>query len=320
MNKLKQAFTLTEIIITIAIMGILFVISLSYIINSQEKTYHKLYVRAYNTLLNGSEYIKNDVIVHNDKVRDIALRDHLQPDPADMETYPYKLDDYIEKLASEPHQKEGSTETISGYMNTTAYNKNQTYTIANLDNDNEINLTPTFIASNGMRYYFISGQYNTQPTNDITRESNYFIVWIDLNGPRSPNITRPKYNSAKTQIVKRPDIVPFAIYRRNGQVLPLGYPTYDPMYMLARTEYADPDVKKAKIFRAYNDARYAAYLGYRWNNDVNSMNFNSVESSSLNFTTKIPSTFKQNNYSYDNNCYSPNNKNTSYPPCTLEIR
>ena len=58
-----------------------------------------------------------------------------------------------------------------------------------------------------------------------------YIVYTDINGKKSPN----RLNLEEGNELY-PDIVPFAVTTR-GEVIPMGYPIYDTMYLSAQVRY-----------------------------------------------------------------------------------
>ncbi|HIS88619.1 TPA: prepilin-type N-terminal cleavage/methylation domain-containing protein [Candidatus Avigastranaerophilus faecigallinarum] len=78
--------------------------------------------------------------------------------------------------------------------------------ISNLDYNN-----PTFIATNGQRYYLSEWTYNSQ----ISDTYGYRLIAVDLNGTARPNKTE------RDGLNPPPDIITFMIMD-NGEVYPLG--------------------------------------------------------------------------------------------------
>ena len=100
---------------------------------------------------------------------------------------------------------DNSSETDNSTNNSSMSSFEEPY-IKNLDYDK-----PTFIATNGQRYYLSEWTYNS----NISETYGFRLIAIDLNGTSRPNSTE------RDSLTPPPDIVTFMIMD-NGEVYPLG--------------------------------------------------------------------------------------------------
>ena len=88
--------------------------------------------------------------------------------------------------------------------------------------------------------------------SDANYELKYFIVWVDLNGDRNPNIAEWNKN-------KPSDIVPFVV-TTSGGVIPIGAPTIDTRYITVRIKYpSDSSLKYSPKSMNFLEGQIAAY-------------------------------------------------------------
>ena len=88
--------------------------------------------------------------------------------------------------------------------------------------------------------------------SDANYELKYFIVWVDLNGDRNPNIAEWNKN-------KPSDIVPFVV-TTSGSVIPIGGPTIDTRYTTVRIKYpSDSSLKYSPKSMNFLEGQIAAY-------------------------------------------------------------
>lgn len=305
MNRIQRdrkkricAFTLFETLITIAIIGVIAVISLMLMVNNQEKAYGKLYAKAYSTLRTAAYNIEMDVEDHNTKANEAANEQNkAQADPDELKEFPKTLEDFCKELVGDG----------ASYINTSRQScatvSNTTFTSAS---GAQIDVTPSFISTDGLYYYF----------TDVT-DDNYFLMWVDINGQRRPNTSLMKNK-------KLPDVVPFAISKNNGTVIPLGIPVYDVRYMKARVVYASPTMERDySVPLTFSQARSVAYANRTFALEPLSKNFDSDYTSALNFRSMLPAGFQipaTPSTTLVKAC--PNtgyNVTTDFPPCTVEV-
>lgn len=296
--KKSGAFTLFETLITIAIIGVIAVISLMLMVNNQEKAYGKLYAKAYSTLKTAAYNIEMDVEDFNTKANEAANEQNKsQADEADLKKFPKTLDEFCKELVGDG----------ASYINTTKQSctaiNNTTFISAS---GAQINVAPSFMSTDGLYYYF----------TDV-EDDNYFLMWVDINGERRPNTSLMKNK-------KLPDVVPFAISKNNGTVIPLGIPVYDIRYMKARVVYASPTMERDfSVPLTFSQARSVAYANRTFALEPLSKNFDADTTSALNFKAMIPTDFKiptTPSSTLVKSC--PNsgyNVTTDFPPCTVEV-
>lgn len=297
-NSKQRAFTLFETLITIAIIGVIAVITLMLLVNQQEKAYGKLYAKAYNTLKTAAYNIEMDVEDHNTKANEAANeQNQSQADAEDLKEFPKTLEEFCKELVGDGASYINTTKQSCTAVNNTVFT---TATGANIEAE------PSFIASDGLYYYFTDVQ-----------DTNYFLMWVDINGKRRPN----------TSLItnkKLPDVVPFAISKKNGTVIPLGFPVYDIRYMKARVVYSSPTMERDfSVPLTFSQARSVAYANKTFTLEPLSKNFDNDITSALNFKSMLPVGFKipvTPSTSLVKPC--PNigyNTTTDFPPCTVEV-
>ena len=156
----------------------------------------------------------------------------------------------------------------AGYCNTNISTRATTLT----DNFNDI--TPDFIANNGMRFYITGGLKQTKVRDDITKTSNsdveFHIIYVDIDGTDGQNS------------IGAGDVVAFAV-TDNADVIPLGLPAYDKHYLSVRVIYPDSaedegkDVENLSEAMSYYDAIHTAWGGLQTIDDMRTIDFNNFE-------------------------------------------
>ena len=208
MNK-KSAFTLAELLITMAIIGILIVLgfkTLEHIDRSVKYTYSNVYFSLDRALYNAYYYtnLSNPFVT-----KDIV--DGAEVDVPE-EAHPRRL-----------------CEMLTEYINTSQVNCDADAVTASGNefdtSQSTLAQTPHFIASNGVKFYI---------SNVLPEESDaphhFMLIYADMNGDKKPNSIN--YNPPGVE----PDIFAFAALDI-GRVCPLGPPEVDPNYMKTRVSY-----------------------------------------------------------------------------------
>ena len=200
MNK-KSAFTVIEIVITMAIIGIIAVLGYQALV-SVDKSVKYSYSNAYYNL---------DRALYN------ALYFTNLPNPFVKKDF---IDGIKTDVPEEEHPKR-LCEMLTEYINTTSVNCNAP---AVSDSGTDLN-SPHFISTNGMRFYIS----NLMPDTD-NAEHYFMLVFVDVNGAQEPNSM--DYEPPETD----PDIFAFAALDI-GRVCPLGPPEVDLRFMQTRVQY-----------------------------------------------------------------------------------
>lgn len=297
----KKAFTLFESLLVIMIIGILVLLSLKILKNADEKAYGELYTKAYTTLNTAAYNVQYNVERHNDQAHLEAQREgNSVAADSELKRFPD-----VEKTVVNPTDQELCTALTSndkGYINVVSSNCATSTSNTNMI-ANTIPSTPTFVTTDGMKYYFAT------PADSTT----FFYVWVDINGNRRPNSTT--FVTGK----KRPDIVPFIISKENGVVVPQGIPTYDITYLKARVLSSNPDldVDYSRIMTFY-EAQRIAFDGSTWtldplSNNIAAFNKQITDAKMLKPTpdNTIKSTLKCSKTGY--------NTTRDFPPCTVGV-
>ncbi len=233
MKKNKKGFTLGEVLVCVAIIGVIMAISVQSI-RIVKSSYTSLAYFSFNTLkLMTAELYAGDMptgglkdsdgntlssAVTKCKKSDGTIVNVIKPDnePAESTEIPF---------CSQIGQQGGSRtnlfcNTLVAMSNTvgatncddlasSAMNsETQEPYISSYDYD-----SPSFIATNGQRYYITEWAFNSA----VSSEFGYRLVGIDLNGKSGPNKTDTESESTS----RPPDIVTFLVMD-NGEVYPLG--------------------------------------------------------------------------------------------------
>ena len=149
--------------------------------------------------------------------------------------------------------------------------------------------TPHFIANNGMRFFFTykiteRNVSDNEPTNPITQDIEYYVVFIDLDGEAGQNS------------VSAGDVVAFAV-TMNADVIPLGRPAYDKHYLTARVVFPEseehPDEHLSDSY-TYFDAIRKAWGGRISFDDLRTIDFNTFSTlQNAAFHTEQPASVDQ---------------------------
>lgn len=291
-----MAFTLYETLIVVAIVSILVFISLISISKNLDKELGKLYTKAYSTLSLSCFNIQKDVEEFN------ATKD-LQAQELGMSGAPDGDKKRFPNIKAAVTPKEADlcsalSSVDKGYLNIVTADCTIYANNVFLDN------TPpkdgsSFQTTDGLKYYIAK-----------VTDSDYYYIWVDINGSRGPNSTKFTKNN------RHPDIVPFVINKENGVVVPQGIPIYDATYMNARVLYANPNLAKDySRTMTYSQAVQIAYGGSTWTLDPLSVSKESV------FTRTFPVPFtKPSKPTGVTSCPASGYVTTrDFPPCQVEV-
>ena len=306
-NKMqkKLAFTIFETLMVMAITAVLVILSLKIFRNADEKTYANLYAKAFKTLNTATYNIQKDVDDFNAE-KNLEYQEQGQSGAPDSEKKRFpNIQCGTSCDSTTPTPAQLCSALISddtGYINATK-NSCTVSSMGNFTVDGQIEVEPSFVTTDGMKFYIIN-----------QNDSDFFYLWVDINGDRLPN--RTKYIANK----KRPDVVPFLINKDNGVVVPQGLPVYDSTYMTARVVSGNPELDKDySIPMTYYEAQRIAFSARTWELDKMSVPSKSVFNStfsnykkSTSYDSTIASELKCNDTSgYD--------VNRDFPPCTVEV-
>lgn len=300
----KYAFTLVEILIVFVIIGIIIVLEM-HILQAQLNQYSAPYYNAYNTLSKAAYNVQADIYCP-DNTKPVAQQ--ICPNgPRDF-----------------PTTSEGLCNRLKEFVNTAPNQGNCKATEINDNSNNGDQFDDKhikFVASNSFRYY-ITGLKHIDCANSNSSSNkqlcagttsnnvDYFVVYVDINGEKKPNRVGMNPND---EIY--PDIVPFAVTTM-GEVAPMGYPIYSPIYLTAKIKY--PQVEKINPdtgeILGFTERRSSASMDYfsavigAWGGG-----FNSEIVDSILFTEKMNDKFpgksfytakKITNYKKSGNTYS----------------
>ena len=303
----KEAFTIFETLIVVCILAVLVILSFKIFRMADEKAYSKLYAKAFNTLNVATYNIQKDVDDYNAE-KDLEAQEagRSGADDSEKKRFPdVECSGTCENTqVTEAQLCAALTGDEKGYINVVGTPSCAVYDMSTFMSDDAELPDPSFKTTDGMNYYFVNSPDN-----------KYFVLFVDISGDRAPNLG--KYNKGK----KRPDIVPFTIYKDTGVVTPQGYPIYDASYMTARVISADPELDKDySIPMTFYEAQQIAFQGKSW--DLDSMSY-SMESS---FTESLPEGFEKPSPDGTITSKLKCNENMSiydtkrdFPPCTVEV-
>ena len=308
MNIKIKAFTIPELLIFLTIVGVISVFMLT-IIKPGEKYLPYAYYTVYTALSEAAFNIKEDALdTNNGDINGTAKAEDkvfpgVKADAGNQTEAQAAARELCKKLAIDPDADPDNAASgfQYGYINTTEYFCSaanfKPLSLTSNFTENDINTKMAFRATNSMRFYISELASVDVPDNmngNTSQNVKYFVVWVDLNGDRRPNIT--------AWSEKKPaDIVPFII-TTSGMVIPAGAPIVDPRYTTVRIQYPLGSTLKYSAesltfldgqVRAYNKREYPAYelysiLNSRFSDGTNgkvlytSEDFNTKRSSILN--------------------------------------
>ena len=304
----KYAFTMFETLIVVAITAILVLLSFKTFKTVDEKAYSNLYAKAFNTLNTATYNIQADVDDYNN-AQDLMAQENegkAGADDSKKKRFPYVDCSGDSCEATEVTEGQLCSALVTGersYINIVGSASCNIYTMEDFTNADEPPETPSFKTTDGMNYYLVASP-----------NAKYFVIWVDMTGDRAPNLA--KYIKGK----KKPDIVPFSIYKETGVVTPLGYPIYDASYMTARVISSDPELDvEYSIPMTYSEARALAFSNYTWTVDHMSYSMDSY------FEDTLPDDFVKPNadgsIATKLGCsdLSGYRNDRDFPPCTVEV-
>lgn len=305
----KKGFSTAEILIVLVIVGIIAVAMMT-TLRPNDKMYGKLTYKAYDILNTALYNINADITEYNEKIVDNANAIGDTANEDSLRRFPSDPIDLCNKLASRE----------DGYINTSYTNCAQIYdsTDGLVDDDNNVIGNPTFVASNGMRFYLMNVNF---ALGSIDLKTTYYVMWVDVNGTKKPN-------STLVTDTKKADTVPFFISKRNGTLVPTGIIAYDGSYLMAKTVYSTPDLTVGESGpRVFMTARNAAFGNSKaWTKDPMSATMYVPLSNILlqSFVLKmqpIPTKYTSAvGTATDPNCINTAyNTSSDFPPCTVKV-
>ena len=265
--KLKiNAFTIPELLIFLTIVGVISVFMMT-IIKPGEKYLPYAYYTVYNALAEAAFNIKQDALdtSSGDKNGTAKPEDKVFPgvkaDANNKTEAQAAARELCKKLAIDPDSDPDNAASgfQYGYINTTEYFCSaanfKPLSLSSNVTENDLNTKMAFRGTNSMRFYISEMGSISVPDNmngGTPQTIKYFVVWVDLNGDRRPNIT------AWTE--KKPaDIIPFII-TTSGTVIPAGAPILDPRYTTVRIQYpSGSNLKYSVESLTFLDAQVRAY-------------------------------------------------------------
>lgn len=291
-------------LIVLSIVALLTVISFQLARPKEDKAMAMLYIKAYQSLRAAAYNIQEEVIKHNEEQIKRA-KEGLTIKPLK------KFPNILNAEAASPLEL---CKALNCRMNTiNEINKDYCYGETTEEftcSMKELNMTspipadfslndvePSLITTDNMRYYIID------TNNDL-----YYLVYVDLNGSRKPNTII--YDPNK----KMADIVPFLIFKTDGEVVPTGYPIFDTKYMTARVLYSDAESSLAHSeLMSFAQARKLAYNGQLYVKDL----LSSITDS------KFENTYLENPNTTDppdgSMACPETNTDIDFPPCKVEV-
>lgn len=241
-NLAKPAYNLAELLIVIAIISFLILLTFTTI-----KPSKKIYPVAYNTAFTSLEQaVYNSYETLKASGRKFPAEDR-------KKTPEQSARELCSLLAANPEEEDSE-----GYINTVVYNCNENFKPIDRSGKDYFfkDENMAFQAANSMKFYISKPEKILVP-NAVSKTQKvgikYFIVWVDLNGSRTPN-------TADYAGKGFADIVPFIVTTK-GAVLPAGYPTTDVNYLSAYVQYPLSAKKQMSELTTYYDAQTAAYGG-----------------------------------------------------------
>ena len=300
----KKGFSTAEILIVLVIVGVIAVAMIT-MIRPSDKMYGKLAYKAYNILNTALYNINADVYEYNENLYNEANANGTTVDEDDIKKFPQNVTDLCNKLASRDE----------GYINTTYTNCGNILSGTGnfVDGDGKVTANPTFVASNGMRFYLFEKNWPL----------GVYYIYVDINGSKWPNNVTLGEN-------KKTDLVPFFISMTNGTLLPDGVAQYDGSYLMARIVYATPNLENGQSspMNLKSATNGAFGNGVNWAKDA--MSFSNVPNATganaaLTSLRQLQLSAASGlgfpiSYNLDANCANAGYDTAAdYPPCTIKI-
>lgn len=247
---IKQGFTLAEVVIAIAIVGIVTALALT-TMKPSKKAIKYQYINAYSAV---ERAYYNGMLKGYDPFSSKKV-DGAEPEhTATKDTGALQL---CRGLTTFINTKDAERDTDDGFGQAYDYSSSCSDTkltseLANSFTDEKVQ----FVASNGMKFY-ITKQLGGVNEGDV----KFYLVFVDINGEKKPNSFEYDYYSNGT-VKTEPDIHAFVILQ-SGHVIPIGAAEYDPVILTARVAYFDEngEVQFTRTSRAYYQAKGEAW-GY----------------------------------------------------------
>lgn len=294
---LKSAYNLAEMMLVIAIISFILILTFS-TIKPSKKTIPLAYYRAFSSLEQAA-YNVFETLKENDK--------NFPGEETDSD--PKKAaKELCSLIATNPDKTDNK-----GYINTVIYNCAENFKTIDRSGKDYLfkDSNMAFQAANSMKFY-ISPLEKVSVKNAVSKnqrvEIKYFIVWVDLNGNRTPNTA----DYTKKKVI---DIVPF-IVTTQGVVLPTGYPATDINYLSAYVEYPLSTKPSFSELKTYYEAQTAAFGGKEYPiYDAYSIR-DSLQKSLYGTAAQIRGYFPKDE-TYEKLCKPA--KNTDEPLCKIKI-
>lgn len=227
MNKNKFGFTLAEVLVSVAVIGVIMALSVNSI-KIVKASYTSLAYFAYNNVSTMAAMLYSDdqsvpmkqsdgtnlpTMLSQCTTEDGLTMNVLKSDAIyNSTTTPHCVDRVLEIGGTENLFCKGLSfiSNTAGAVNcTNLFPVNTTGTEPYIEIDSDS--TPTFKTTNGQRYFLSQWNYDSS----VSSIYGYRILAVDLNGSRKPNKTE------HSGITPPPDIVSFLILD-NGEVFPIG--------------------------------------------------------------------------------------------------
>ena len=305
----KEGFTFFETLIVITIASLLVLLSFKIFRTADEKAYSKLYAKAFNTLNVATYNIQKDVDDYNAE-QDLKAQENegkAGADDSEKKRFPYVNctgSSCEDTAVTEAQLCDALVKDDRGYINVVGTPSCKVFAMSDFTTAEEPPEEPSFKTTDGMNFYLTSSP-----------DALNYIVWVDISGDRRPNSAR--FVTGK----KRPDIVPFSIFKDTGVVVPQGYPIFDPTYMTARVVSANPDIDfDYSIPMTFYEARSVAYSGKHWTLDRMSWGLDSYfqDTKPDDFFAPTPDSSITNELKCNENMALYDSKR-DFPPCSIEV-
>lgn len=249
-NK-KTGFTLAEMLIAMAIVGVSIVVAMTTIQSPKDAALKYLYINAYTSL--AKAYYNGTLIGYNPFADDIDGAEAIHEESNDTGTLVLckGLTYYINTNTNEKTSDHD-------YSSTCRSNNFSTY----MANDSDFGSGKVmFTATNGMRF-FITNRLGGGQDENGKDQPYFYIVYVDVNGLNGPNSLGDNYSPKNGEVRSMvPDIFAFAILD-TGRVCPLGMPEYDKDILTARFIYGAQGESISPRAFAYYQAKGAAWGFY----------------------------------------------------------
>ena len=256
--KKLMGFTLAEILIVFAIIGIISTITLMTTkrLSASDKF---AYQRVYDSLLTAAY----------NTIAEVDAKEIKGPEDLCIGLAKYINSQGATKVKKNKDQFGGSPDT--GFCNTgiTSRVTKDTVDFNEKDDNNHDKVIPDFIANNGMRF-FITEKLTQEGLKDYAGDTQatgvqFYIVYVDINGTAGQNR------------IDAGDVVAFAV-TENADVIPLGHPAFDSKHYLGVRvvfpENADNPDEYYSDSMSYYEAIHTAWGDLHNFDDLRTFDFN----------------------------------------------